>query len=230
MSLQFHNNTPKNNKKGYRFLLSLNEEQKAAKAAILDKTVSIIKGKAGSGKTLLACQIALQEVLEKRKKKIVITRPTISKEDLGFLPGGLEDKMAPWVAPIYANMFQLLRKERVEKMISNGIIEIVPVSYMRGRTFLDSCVIVDECQNLDHEQTLMILQRIGLNSRMMFCGDTDQIDLKKESETGFKFLQSIFSVEGLHTIELLNNHRHPILEEILHVYKNYKYRKDTTLR
>jgi phosphate starvation-inducible PhoH-like protein len=225
MSLQFNKSTPKNNKKGYRFLLSLNEEQKQAKTVILENTLSIIKGKAGSGKTLLACQIALQEVLEKRKKKIVITRPTISKEDLGFLPGGLEDKMAPWVAPIYANMFQLLRKERVEKMVSNGIIEIVPVSYMRGRTFLDSCVIVDECQNLDHEQTLMILQRIGLNSRMIFCGDTDQIDLKKESETGFKFLSSVISVPGLHTIELLNNHRHPILDDVLDVYKNYKYRK-----
>ena len=225
MHQQFNNASPKNNKKGYRFLLSLNEEQKLAKAQILENTLSIIKGKAGSGKTLLACQIALQEVLEKRKKKIVITRPTISKEDLGFLPGGLDDKMAPWVAPIYANMFQLLRKERIEKLVSNGIIEIVPVSYMRGRTFLDSCVIVDECQNLDHEQTLMILQRIGINSRMIFCGDTDQIDLKKESETGFKFLSSVVSVDGLHTIELLNNHRHPILDDVLDVYKNYKYRK-----
>lgn len=225
MHQQFNNATPKNNKKGYRFLLSLNEEQKLAKAQILENTLSIIKGKAGSGKTLLACQIALQEVLEKRKNKIVITRPTISKEDLGFLPGGLDDKMAPWVAPIYSNMFQLLRKERVEKLVSNGIIEIVPVSYMRGRTFLDSCVIVDECQNLDHEQTLMILQRIGLNSRMIFCGDTDQIDLKKESETGFKFLSSVTSIPGLHTIELLNNHRHPILDDVLNVYKNYKYRK-----
>ena len=218
MSLQFNKNTPKNNKKGYRFLLSLNEEQKAAKATILDNTVSIIKGKAGSGKTLLACQIALQEVLEKRKKKIIITRPTISKEDLGFLPGGLEDKMAPWVAPIYANMFQLLRKERVEKMIETGIIEIVPVSYMRGRTFLDSCVIVDECQNLDHEQTLMILQRIGLNSRMMFCGDSDQIDLRKQMDSGLAFLSKIKDVEGLHTIKLESNHRHPILDNLIPKY------------
>ena len=225
MSLQFNNTTPKHNKKGYRFLLSLNEEQKLAKAVILENTLSIIKGKAGSGKTLLACQIALQEVLEKRRNKIVITRPTISKEDLGYLPGGLDDKMAPWVAPIYANMFQLLRKERIEKMVTNGIIEIVPVSYMRGRTFLDSCVIVDECQNLDHEQTLMILQRIGRNSRMLFCGDTDQIDLKKEGETGFKFLSSVNSIPGLHTIELLENHRHPILDSVLDVYKNYKYLK-----
>ena len=90
---------------------------------------------------------------------------------------------------------------------------------MRGRTFLDSAVIVDECQNLDHEQTLMILQRIGLNSRMMFCGDSQQIDLKRGGDSGLKFLSSVTSVNGLHTFELLQNHRHPILEEILNVYK-----------
>jgi len=211
----------KNNKKGYRFLLSLNDEQKEAKRQILENDVSIILGKAGSGKTLLACQIALQEVLQKRRKKIIITRPTISKEDLGHLPGNMEEKMSPWVAPIYGNMYQLLRKERVDKMISDGAIEIVPVSYMRGRTFLDSCVIVDECQNLDHEQTLMILQRIGLNSRMMFCGDSQQIDLKRGGDSGLKFLSSVKTVEGLHTIELLQNHRHPILDEILNVYEKY---------
>ena len=147
MGLQFSNERDKNNKKGYRFLLSLNDEQKSAKAEILNNTISIILGKAGSGKTLLACQIALQEVLQKRRKKIIITRPTISKEDLGHLPGNMEEKMSPWVAPIYGNMYQLLRRERVDKMIKDGQIEIVPVSYMRGRTFLDAAVIVDECQN-----------------------------------------------------------------------------------
>jgi len=212
-------NGRKNNKKGYRFLLSLNKEQKLAKAQILQNTISIILGKAGSGKTLLACQIALQEVLEKRCTKIIITRPTISKEDLGFLPGGLEEKMSPWVAPIYGNMHQLLRKERVQQLIANDVIEIVPVSYMRGRTFLNSCIIVDECQNLDDGQTLMILQRIGLHSRMMFCGDTDQIDLKRQSDTGLQFLSTINNIPGLHTCELLSNHRHPILDDILNVYK-----------
>ena len=108
-------------------------------------------------------------------------------------------------------------------MIAKGQIEIVPVSYMRGRTFLDSCVIVDECQNLDHEQTLMILQRIGLNSRMMFCGDTDQVDLKKNGDSGLGFLRNVKNVEGLHTIELLTNHRHPILDSILNYYKNHKF-------
>ena len=120
MGLQFSNERDKNNKKGYRFLLSLNDEQKSAKAEILNNTISIILGKAGSGKTLLACQIALQEVLQKRRKKIIITRPTISKEDLGHLPGNMEEKMSPWVAPIYGNMYQLLRRERVDKMIKDG--------------------------------------------------------------------------------------------------------------
>jgi phosphate starvation-inducible PhoH-like protein len=218
---KFSNNREKNNKKGYRFLLSLNEEQKKAKAQILENDVSIILGKAGSGKTLLACQIALHGLLEKRYTKIIITRPTISKEDLGYLPGNMEEKMSPWVAPIYGNMYQLLRKERVEAMISKGQIEIVPVSYMRGRTFLNSCVIVDECQNLDNDQTLMILQRIGINSRMMFCGDTGQIDLKRNGESGLGFLRNIKNVNGLNTIELLSNHRHPILDEILKVYKSH---------
>ena len=207
---KFSNNREKNNKKGYRFLLSLNEEQKKAKAQILENDVSIILGKAGSGKTLLACQIALHGLLEKRYTKIIITRPTISKEDLGYLPGNMEEKMSPWVAPIYGNMYQLLRKERVEAMISKGQIEIVPVSYMRGRTFLNSCVIVDECQNLDKDQTLM-----------MFCGDTDQIDLKRNGESGLGFLRNIKNVNGLNTIELLSNHRHPILDDILKVYKSH---------
>tara|TARA_R110002153_G_scaffold64821_3_gene173646 strand:+ start:14593 stop:15264 length:672 start_codon:yes stop_codon:yes gene_type:complete len=216
---------PKINKKGYRFLLSLNEEQKLAKAEILENDISIVIGKAGSGKTLLACQIALQMILENQVRKIIITRPTVSKEDLGYLPGKLEDKMDPWVAPIYGNMYQLLRKERVEKMIADGLIEIVPVSYMRGRTFTNSCIIVDEAQNVTHGQSLMILQRIGVGSRMIFCGDTDQIDLKNYNDTGLKFLQSVNSVKGLHTINLLENHRHPILDDVLDVYEKYKYHK-----
>ena len=223
--VQMAKSKPKINKKGYRFLLSLNEEQKLAKAEILENDISIVIGKAGSGKTLLACQIALQMILENQVRKIIITRPTVSKEDLGYLPGKLEDKMDPWVAPIYGNMYQLLRKERVEKMIADGLIEIVPVSYMRGRTFTNSCIIVDEAQNVTHGQSLMILQRIGVGSRMIFCGDTDQIDLKNYNDTGLKFLQSVNSVKGLHTINLLENHRHPILDDVLDVYEKYKYHK-----
>lgn len=215
----FANDRPKNIKKGYRFLLSLNEEQKKAKGEIYNNSISTIIGKAGSGKTLLACQVALHQLLEKAITKIVITRPTVSKEDIGHLPGNIKDKMDPWVAPIYSNMYQLLRRERVDKMIQDNQIEIVPISYMRGRTFLNSCVVVDECQNLDNQQTFMLLQRIGRGSRMMFCGDSDQIDLKKRLDSGLAFLSSITDVEGLHTIRLESNHRHPILDNLIPKYQ-----------
>lgn len=211
---------PKHNKKGYRFKLSLTQEQKQAKAEILQNDVSVIIGKSGSGKTLLACQIALQALLDKDVNRLVITRPTVSKEDIGHLPGNINDKMDPWVAPIYANMYQLLRKERIDQLIANEQIEIVPVSYMRGRTFTNSVVIVDECQNLDNNQTLMILQRIGVRSKMMFCGDIDQIDLRRQKDSGLSFLSSIKSVPGIHTIQLLENYRHPILKDLLEVYEN----------
>ena len=221
MATHFAKTAQKNNKKGYRFLLTLNEEQKLTKPYILQNDISIVTGKAGSGKTLLACQIALQGILERNYKKIIITRPTVSKEDLGFLPGGIEDKMAPWVSPIYGNMYQLLRKERVDAMVRTDQIEIVPVSYMRGRTFLDSVIIIDECQNLDDTQTLMILQRLGKNSKMIFCGDTDQIDMKQSSNSGLKFLQSIKEVEGFYVKNLETNHRHPILDNILPIYDKF---------
>ena len=220
MSTSFAKTKPKNNKKGYRFLLSLNAEQKKAKSIILENDVSIISGNAGSGKTLLACQIALGLTLGKHVERIIITRPTISKEDLGYLPGGIDDKMDPWVAPVYGNMYQLLRRERIDAMITSKQIEIVPVSYMRGRTFTNSVIIVDEAQNLTNEQTLMILQRIGKGSKMIFCGDSDQIDLKSMSDSGLRFLQAIKTVKGLHSIELLENHRHPILKQILEAYED----------
>ena len=213
----------KNVKKGYRFKISLTEEQKKAKTLILENDVSVLLGEAGSGKTLLACQIALQSILDKWATKIIITRPTISKEDIGHLPGNIKEKMDPWVAPIYGNMYQLLRKERIDEMVAKEQIEIVPVSYMRGRTFTNSTVIVDECQNLDNAQTLMILQRVGVGSRMMFCGDINQVDLRRQKDSGLNFLSNIKSVKGMHSVTLHENYRHPILKDLLEVYNNFPH-------
>ena len=213
----------KNVKKGYRLKISLTDEQKKAKALILENDVSVLLGEAGSGKTLLACQIALQSILDKWATKIIITRPTISKEDIGHLPGNIKEKMDPWVAPIYGNMYQLLRKERIDEMVAREQIEIVPVSYMRGRTFTNSTVIVDECQNLDNAQTLMILQRVGVGSRMMFCGDINQVDLRRQKDSGLNFLSNIKSVKGMHSVTLHENYRHPILKDLLEVYNNFPH-------
>ena len=156
------------------------KNKKKQKQSILENTITLLGGSAGSGKTLLACNVALDGLLRRQYDKIIITRPTVSKEEIGFLPGDLREKMDPWVQPIYQNFFQLYDKVKVEKLIEDGKIEIVPVSFMRGRTFLDSMIIVDEAQNVTHEQMEMITSRLGLRSKMMVCGDAQQTDLKKK--------------------------------------------------
>jgi phosphate starvation-inducible PhoH-like protein len=202
-----------------KFKLNLNEEQKDAKSKILNNTITLLAGAAGSGKTLLACQIALDKLFMKEVEKVIITRPTVSKEEIGFLPGDLREKMDPWVQPIYQNMYLLYDKDKVEKCIAEGSIEIVPLSFMRGRTFVNNFVIVDEAQNVTHEQMHMIVTRIGLNSKMIICGDDAQVDLKKRSDSGFKFLyKGASKIKKLEAITLKTNHRDPIVEDLLRYY------------
>jgi|TARA_R110000772_G_scaffold124218_1_gene230773 phosphate starvation-inducible protein PhoH and related proteins len=204
-----------------KFKISLNDEQKEAKQKILDNTITLLAGQAGSGKTLLACQVALDGLLRRVYEKIIITRPTVSKEEIGFLPGDLREKMDPWVQPIYQNFFILYDKAKVEKLIKDGKIEIVPVSFMRGRTFLDSCVIVDEAQNVTHDQMEMITTRLGLRSKMMICGDGFQIDLKKKADSGFKYLyKASRKVKNLEAITLNSNHRNEIVEDLRNYYED----------
>lgn len=207
--------------------LTLNGEQKAAKEIILQNTISVLHGKAGSGKTLLACQVALDGLLKNEYTKIVITRPTVSKEDIGYLPGTLKEKMDIWLQPIYQNFYLLYDRFAIEKMISDGRIEIVPVSFMRGLTFLDSCIIVDEAQNITDEQMEMIVTRIGLRSRMIICGDVSQVDLKHKSDSGFKFMtECAESIPGMASIELNENHRHKIVDYLVDAYaEKYKAEK-----
>ena len=203
-----------------KFKIQLNEEQKEAKSKILNNTITLLAGSAGSGKTLLACQIALEKLFTRECDKIIITRPTVSKEEIGFLPGDLREKMDPWVQPIYQNMYTLYDKTKIEKLISDGVIEIVPVSFMRGRTFLDSIVIVDEAQNVTHEQMQMIVTRIGLRSKMIICGDDHQVDLKQKKDSGFRFLYSAArKVKNMCAISLKTNHRDPIVEDLINIYE-----------
>jgi len=204
-----------------KFKTELNPEQKEAKAKILQHTVTLLAGSAGSGKTFLACQIALEKLFMKEAEKVIITRPTVSKEEIGFLPGDLREKMDPWVQPIYQNMYALYDKVKVEQLISNGQIEIVPVSFMRGRTFLDSVVIVDEAQNVTHEQMEMIVTRLGLRSRMIICGDDNQVDLKNKRDSGFRFLYTAAKkIKDLCAISLKTNHRNPIVEDLVSYYED----------
>lgn len=210
-------------KRPIKFQVQLNDEQKTAKALILDSPVTVLKGMAGSGKTLVATQVALDLLFTKQVEKIIITRPTVSKEDIGFLPGDIREKMDPWLAPIYHNLYMLYNKEKVDKEVEKGTIEIVPFAFMRGRTFVDSFVIVDEAQNVTHNQMETVIGRLGKGSKMVICGDMAQIDLKDKRETGFSFLSRIEEkVEGFKTHSLQYNHRHQIVAPILEVYKTFR--------
>jgi len=202
-----------------KFKIQLNEEQKIAKQIVLDNTLTMLAGSAGSGKTFLACQIALDGLFSRRYEKIIITRPTVSKEDIGFLPGNLREKMDPWLQPIYENMYSLYDKDKVAKCLADDQIKIVPLSFMRGNTFLNSMVIVDEAQNVTHNQMEMIVTRIGSNSKMIVCGDKKQVDLKRKSDSGFNFLyKAADHINGLASVTLTTNHRSPIVEELIDFY------------
>jgi phosphate starvation-inducible PhoH-like protein len=206
-----------------KFNVQLNEEQKLAKQLILESPITAIKGMAGSGKTLVATQVALDLLFTKQVEKIIITRPTVSKEDIGFLPGDLQAKMDPWLAPIYHNLHMLYSKEKIDKELENGNIEIVPFAFMRGRTFVKSFVIVDEAQNVTHNQMETVIGRLGKDSRMVICGDMAQIDLKDKRETGFSFLARLEeNVPGFSTVSLEYNHRHSIVAPILEVYRTFR--------
>ena len=210
-------------KKPIKFNVQLNDEQKIAKAKIIQSPITVLRGMAGSGKTLVATQVALDMLFTKQVERIIITRPTVSKEDIGFLPGDIREKMDPWLAPIYHNLHMLYNKDKIAKELDNGNIEIVPFAFMRGRTFLKSFVIVDEAQNVTHNQMETVIGRLGKGSKMVICGDMAQIDLKDKRETGFSFLSRIEeSVGGFSISTLLQNHRHEIVSPILKVYQTFR--------
>lgn len=206
-----------------RFKVQLNDEQKVAKKLILENPITVIKGMAGSGKTLVAAQAALDFLFTRRVNKVIITRPTVSKEDIGFLPGDIREKMDPWLAPVHHNLFMLYGEEKVKKEIELGNIEIVPFAFLRGRTFVDSFIIVDEAQNVTHNQMETVIGRLGKGSKMAICGDIAQIDLRNKRDSGFSFLSRLEEhVEGVCTITLDKNHRHDIVSPVLKVYETFR--------
>lgn len=206
-----------------KFSLTLSEEQKAAKTLIMETPFNFILGKAGSGKTLLAVQIALDMYFKRRINKIVITRPTVSNEDNGFLPGSLAEKMDPWLVPIRSNMRKVYNKPDIlDKMEKEENIELVSLSHFRGRTFDNAICIVDEFQNLTKQQLQMVLSRLGKNSIMILCGDRYQIDLKFQNDSAIHEVPKIKPSKYVNEIILTDNHRHESLDEILNLL-NEKY-------
>ena len=203
---------PKGNVK---FSITLSEEQKAAKQAMLHHPYNFLVGKAGSGKTLLACQVALDMFFKRMTNKIVITRPTVSTEDNGFLPGSEKEKMEPWLVPIRSNMRKIYNKpEILDKMEKDESIELVSLAQFRGRTFENSVVIIDEFQNLTRSQFRMALGRLGKGSTMIFCGDNQQIDLKDKNYSAIVDLSKINDSQYVYKRVLEDNHRHIAINEV----------------
>lgn len=205
------------------FKVKLNEEQKIAKAVILENPVTVITGAAGSGKTLLATITGLDLLFRREVDKLIITRPAVlAGEDLGFLPGDIAEKMDPWLQPIYQNFYASYGKEKIDKELAEGNIQILPLGYIRGLTFTNTFIIADEVQNLTHNQTEALLGRLGHGSKMVLCGDIAQIDLKNKMTSGLSFLRRVEEqVPGFKFVKLEHNHRHEIVQPILDVYKKY---------
>ncbi len=179
-------------------------------------------GPAGTGKTMLACQVGVKLFLEGSIDRIVVTRPAVSAdEELGFLPGTLEQKMAPWTRPIFDVFREYFYANEIEGMIGEGVIEISPLAYMRGRTFKDAFIIADEMQNATPNQMKMLLTRIGNNSKMVVTGDLNQADRLKDNGL-IDFISHLKDYEAsrIATVQFGQRdiERHPVVKEVLQVY------------
>ena len=221
MATQNKEKTPPKN--DIKYSITLSEEQKSAKAKIIETPFNFLLGQAGSGKTLLAVQFALDMFFKRRINKIIITRPTVSNEDNGFLPGSLAEKMDPWLVPLRSNMRKVYNKpEILDKMEKEENIELVSLAHFRGRTFDHAICIVDEFQNLTKQQLQMVLSRLGKDSIMILTGDRYQIDLKFANDSAVHEVPKLKPSNFVNEIILTDNHRHEALEEILNLL-NEKY-------
>jgi phosphate starvation-inducible PhoH-like protein len=204
-----------------------NPNQKSYIFKLLDPTQTIVfaTGPAGTGKTMLAVLAAVKALKEGDAERIIITRPAVGVDDEqhGFLPGTIEDKMAPWTKPIFDVMRDYYNAKQIQTMIQEGVIEISPLAFMRGRTFKNAFVIADEMQNATPGQMKMLLTRIGDDSRMAITGDIAQTD-RKEHENGLMDFQKLYaqyssskyiSVCAFDTFDI---ERHPAVAEVLDIY------------
>ncbi len=216
------NKNKKPPKGNIKFNITLSEEQKRAKENIINHAYNFVVGKAGSGKTLLAVQIGLDMYFKRQYNKIVITRPTVSTEDNGFLPGTEREKLEPWLVPIMSNMRKVYNKpEKIKTMVDSEEIELVSLTHFRGRTFDSAVVIVDEFQNLTKAQLRMALGRLGKNSVMIFCGDNQQVDLKDSFNSAIDDIAKMEQSEYVYKVVLEDNHRHKAIDDVLKLLTGY---------
>ena len=211
-------------KKSTVTILPRNRNQETYVVKLLDQKKDIVFGigPAGTGKTLLAVQVAVKQFKEGKIDRIVVTRPAVSvDEDLGFLPGTLEQKMAPWTRPIFDVLREYFDARQIEGMIEEGIIEIAPLAYMRGRTFKNAFILADEMQNATPNQMKMLLTRLGEGSMMAVTGDLAQADRREDN--GLIDFVSLLSNSNASHLDVVHFEQHDIerhnaVKEVLQVY------------
>jgi phosphate starvation-inducible PhoH-like protein len=186
-------------------------------------TITICIGPAGTGKTYLAVAKALEALISKEVGRIILTRPAIEAgERLGFLPGDLMSKIDPYLRPLYDALGSQLEAKSVHELIEDGIVEVAPLAYMRGRTLNDAFVILDEAQNTTNEQMKMFLTRLGENSKMVITGDLTQIDIQNKAASGLIRASKILTgIDGLKITKLTAKDvvRHKIVTKIIKAYE-----------
>jgi len=207
-----------------KFQIQLNEEQKAAKEQILAHDITVLKGAAGSSKTLLACNVGLDLLFKKEVERIYVARPFVytENEKLGALPGGVSEKLIGLTTPIIDNMYNLYNKEKIDNLLRDGIISILPLAFMRGMTLNNSVVILDEFQNAKLSQVYTALSRLGKNSKMIITGDMSQCDLPNKTDSGFGFFKTLEDEGIVKIITLKTNHRHDLVDKITKIYLDYR--------
>ena len=192
---------------------------------ILNNTVVFGIGPAGTGKTFLAVAMAVKALREKQVNRIILTRPAVEAgEKLGFLPGDLQNKIEPYLRPLYDALFEMMGAEAFEKYREKGIIEIAPLAYMRGRTLDDSFIILDEAQNTTPEQMKMFLTRFGTGSKAVVTGDITQIDLPDGKRSGLvEAIKILKNIEGIRTHRFTEKDvvRHALVQKIIQAYEKY---------
>jgi phosphate starvation-inducible PhoH-like protein len=196
--------------------------QKAYVDLVRQNDIVFAVGPAGTGKTYLAVALAVRALLDKQIKRIILTRPAIEAgERLGFLPGTLEEKIDPYLRPLHDALHDMLDAERLERLLTEGTIEIAPLAFMRGRTLAGSFVILDEAQNTTPEQMKMFLTRMGFDSKLVITGDITQTDLPRGQRSGLRdALELVRDIRGIGTVTFTDVDvvRHPLVAALIRAY------------